>query len=165
MDMCTRLCMVCHDARVCRKSRASWQSLERYTFTLTVISFTDVQASGLLWPNAVIGNARWSEWRRLAMLDKTGVNLYITPFIYPCRDRAVLWYFLPGHNTKVYLLNDFISWPGFFWLLFYRTLHPKLRMEILHFVHDDREVVQDYLCKNTQVGPMFSGKRSESFWL
>ena len=61
VDMCTRLCMVCHDAgvygkcraswhhftsidqfsghdaRVCRKSRASWQSLERYTFTLTVM--------------------------------------------------------------------------------------------------------------------------------
>ena len=32
---------------------------------------------------------------------------------------------------------------GHFLTLFYRTLHPKLRMEILHFVQDDREMVHD----------------------
>ena len=70
-------------------------------------------------------------------------DIFILSVLYLCRDRAVLWYFPPGHNTKVYILNDFMSWSGIFWLLFYRTLHPELRMQILHFVQDDRDVVQD----------------------
>ena len=39
------------------------------------------------------------------MINKTGVNLYITPFIYPCRDLAFFDSFSTGHDTPNCLIN------------------------------------------------------------
>ena len=75
-------------------------------YQFTPVMSSEVEISGYCHSGEVEISAFCHSERSEESVNSVTMAVCYLLFHFPYSDRAVLCYFLPGHNTKVYLLND-----------------------------------------------------------